>query len=101
MPSSDSTDSGDTADRRDDPLGEFLDSGPSPVLSASANIFVGAVLVGATTYNASWTLATRASGRFPEGGALGAVFTLVVFSVGIVFVVDGAASLFAEKRSAE
>lgn len=70
-------------------------------LSDTANIFVGAVLVGIATYRASTTLAIHASGRFPDGGTLGALFTLFVFAVGVVFLVDGAASVFAEKRSVE
>ncbi|SFL22492.1 hypothetical protein SAMN04487950_2902 [Halogranum rubrum] len=101
MPSSDSVDTDDAGDRRNDPIGEFLDSGPSTVLGASANVLVGAALVGMTTYEASLTLAVRASGRYPDGEALGALFTLVVFAVGVVFLVDGAASIFAEKQSSE
>lgn len=101
MPSSDSADTGDATDRRNDPIGEFLESGPSAARSNTANVFVGAILVGITTYRAGLTLALHASSRYPDGGFLGALFTLVVFAVGVVFVVDGTAGVFAEKQSSE
>ncbi|KAB1192469.1 hypothetical protein GJR96_03060 [Haloferax sp. MBLA0076] len=64
------------------------------------SVFVGAILVGISVFNAARTLAIRSSGAFPNNDALGALFTLLVFAVGVVFLVQGAAGLFAAGRAA-
>ncbi|ELZ94798.1 hypothetical protein C440_06977 [Haloferax mucosum ATCC BAA-1512] len=62
-------------------------------------VFIGAVLVGGSSYGAFHTLAVRAAGSFPTGEALSAIFTLAVFASGVVFLVEGAASIVAKKNA--
>ncbi|KAB1197287.1 MULTISPECIES: hypothetical protein [Haloferax] len=64
------------------------------------NVFAGAILVGISVFDAAQTLAIRAAGAFPNTDALGALFTLLVFAVGVVFLVQGAAGLFAARGDA-
>ncbi|SFF86549.1 hypothetical protein SAMN04488063_0576 [Halopelagius inordinatus] len=63
------------------------------------SVFFGAVLVGISSFSAIQTLAVRASGNFPPGDALGALFTLAVFAFGTTLLLDGAAGVFAEKSA--
>ncbi|MGB9957400.1 hypothetical protein ACOZ4B_13550 [Haloferax prahovense] len=90
----------DGDDTRDD---EPTDSAESDVLvletSDRQTVFGGAVLVGGASYSASHTLAVRAAGSFPAGGALTAVLTLVIFAAGVVLLVEGAAGIVAEKNA--
>ncbi|WP_411965344.1 hypothetical protein [Haloferax sp. YSMS24] len=63
-------------------------------------VFAGAILVGISVFNAARTLAVRASGAFPDADALGALFTLFVFAIGVVFLVQGTVGLFAARTDA-